>query len=437
MQILIVAVLSAISVASVTGLPFPKQIEELVHGVVVPAHDLPLVMPAHGPPMFLHAANGPKPFIQPSWSANITTTYRSGGQSAGSTMTGVYYYDAVHQRTRQIGRGPDTMFAPTDVSVADVLTANTTGLLNQNITLGSGADAVCKPMTNGTHIAYQDPFYWLASTSPNGTHIVGGEPCDVWAFETSSAIMTMCIAHDGAPREVTLVVSGSSTHTVYSNVRIGLLEDAVFMPSAACATNYPTPACPDTGVVNLDLYRIHGAREPLSLTNRNVADALGDVALVCLMDANDASYVSRWVISANSSWGQYSYCLYSGRNVCYSGSTHQVGRESSLGMGQGHLRGQCSENSDVGNWFSLPEGGECAPGEGVGTRGCTWGGAKRLRTVAASCILQNRGLQEACSKEMGHAPFQNSAAIFRAALASDDPNRGGCPDVGEIDVLMV
>merc|ERR1712224_643206 len=123
----------------------------------------------------------------------------------------------------------------------------------------------------------------------------------------------------------------------------------------ACATNYPTPACTAEGVVSLDLYRIHSPAEPRSLTDRNLGDALGDMAFVCTMGENDASYVSRWTVSANSSWGQYGYCLYvSGKNMCFGGTGHQVGRESAYGLGEGHLQGQCSANADVGSWYSLP-----------------------------------------------------------------------------------
>lgn len=242
------------------------------------------------------------------------------------------------------------------------------------------------------------------------------------------------IAGDMIPRE--LNVSGytlsklGNSQMKFLNVQGGPQKDAVFAPSTACATSYPTRACPSQGVTNLDLYRVHGVSEPLELENRNLGDGLGDMGFFCLMAANDSSLVSRWTVSADTSWGQYAYCLYNHYegNVCYGNTGKKVGRESSLGLGAGHLQGQCSANTDVGSWYSFPAEGQCKDGEAISTNGCTWGDAKRVRTVTASCILQDRGLLKACAAEMGHAPFLRSTAIFEAALASNDPSRGGCPD---------
>merc|ERR1719428_386134 len=193
----------------------------------------------------------------------------------------------------------------------------------------------------------------------------------------------------------------------FSNVQEHAQEDAVFTPSAACARNYPTPACPNQGNADLDVYRVHGTTEPLTLENRNVGDALGDLGFFCLMAANDSSLVSRWTVSASTSWGQYAYCIHStvAGNVCYGNTGKRVGRESSLGLGEGHVQGQCSANTDVGSWYSFPVEGQCKDGEAIGTNGCTWGSTKLIRTVAASCILQDRGLLKVCAAEMGHAPF--------------------------------
>merc|ERR1711957_975742 len=93
-----------------------------------------------------------------------------------------------------------------------------------------------------------------------------------------------------------------------------------------------------------------------------------------------------------------------------------VGRESAMGLGKGALQGQCSPNEDVGNWYSIPAAGECAPGDSIGTKGCTWGPAKRLRTIAASCLV-DRGLLDSCQTEVGHAPFLRSEGIFENCQA--------------------
>ncbi|CAE8604687.1 unnamed protein product [Polarella glacialis] len=141
------------------------------------------------------------------------------------------------------------------------------------------------------------------------------------------------------------------------------------------------------------------------------------------------SVITHWRLTASTSWGQYAYCVYiGGQNVCAGGTDRLVGRDSSFGLGSGPLQGQCSENADCGSWFSLPAAGQCRPGEAVGSRGCTWGEAVALRSVAASCLFEERLLAASCKREQGHAPFAKSAAILAAALASSDPEKGGCPD---------
>merc|ERR1711865_282084 len=135
------------------------------------------------------------------------------------------------------------------------------------------------------------------------------------------------------------------------------------------------------------------------------------------------------------SWGQYSHCLYlDDNNYCFGSSGKQVGRESAVGLGKGSasVQGQCTPNQDVGSWFSFPTEGLCPDGAQVGDMGCTWS-AKPLRTVSAACILNDRGLKDSCANERGHAPLTKSAAIFKAALESSDPAKGGCPDAPTVD----
>lgn len=374
--------------------------------------------------------------IAPSWSAKISAMNAPTG--APGVQSGMYLYEMTqeHQRFRQSIRAPNHIFGPNGFLVADTLSINQSSAFCQNVTIGEGADSVCKAMP----APFYDPFRWLRAAKQNGTSTVDGENCTVWVLEytmpgTSSTMrLSASIAGDSMPRE--LNVSGfrggklGNSQMKFSNVQAGPQEDVAFAPSTACATNYPTPACPNQGNADLDVYRVHGTTEPLTLENRNVGDALGDLGFFCLMAANDSSLVSRWTVSANTSWGQYGYCLYNQKtgNVCYGNTGKQVGRESSLGLGEGHLQGQCSANKDVGSWYAFPKEGQCGDGEAIGTNGCTWGAAKRIRTVSASCILKDRGLLQACAAEFGHAPFLKATAIFEAALASSDPTHGGCPD---------
>ncbi|CAE8622096.1 unnamed protein product [Polarella glacialis] len=219
-------------------------------------------------------------------------------------------------------------------------------------------------------------------------------------------------------------------------MRVGALSEETFALTTACASNYPTPPCSVPGsmqVTTLDLYRIRSASEPDEIQNRNTGDALGDMAFLCGEEAGktyNGSVITHWRLTASTSWGQYAYCVYrSGQKVCAGGTDRLVGRESGFGLGSGLLQGPCSENADCGSWFSLPAAGQCRPGEAVGSpSGCTWGEAVALRSVAASCLFAERLLAASCKREQGHAPFAKSAAILVAALASSDPEKGGCPD---------
>jgi len=254
--------------------------------------------------------------------------------------------------------------------------------------------------------------------------------------------VSACIAADGVPRQFNQTSSiaykaAKSQFMTFSNVTVGPLPDDTFLPSEACRDRWPTPACPAAGVEKMKLYRVRSTKEPSSLDNRNLGDALGDMGFFCSLGGMDETQVvTSWAVEANSSWGQYAYCLFSGgKNTCYSGTARQVGRESALGMGEGALQGQCSKNADVGSWFSMPQEGECPEGATIGMDGCTWR-AQALRTVSARCILEDRGLKASCEKERGHAPMLRSAAIFAAALETADESKGGCPDAGELTVLV-
>mmetsp|Transcript_131742 Transcript_131742/g.328529 ORF Transcript_131742/g.328529 Transcript_131742/m.328529 type:complete len:421 (-) Transcript_131742:144-1406(-) len=383
---------------------------------------LPMLPPGLIPAPLLGAANGQGPTLAGSWSADIVQ------YTGGMVTKGHMFYDRTHQRIRQIIDSHQAIFTQDDRMHFDSVTVNATGL-NQNVTVGLGADAVCKAMS----MPYVDQFAVFALAHHTGSGVVDGVPCEVWTAEVPSANASACIAADGVPRELNSSAGWGLTRVRLGNVTVGPLDPAIFAISLACANRYPTKPCPEGGPRTFSVYRIHGAEEPPELTDRNVGDGLGDMSFVCAIGALEAyrtKLVSSWVLTANASWGQYAYCRFmGGKNSCYGGTGKQVGRESAMGLGKGHLQGQCSTNDDTGSWYSFPGTGECLPGAPVGTDGCSWGLALRKRTVAASCILQDRGLAKVCSEERGHAPYTRSAAIFRAALASSDPSKGGCPDV--------
>lgn len=332
---------------------------------------------------------------------------------------------------------PNALFGPDQESCTDMLSSvvpNSHGY-NTTIQVGKGTNAVCKQQEG----PYYDMFGWLLApdVTHEGSKMADGKRCDVYHLSldvpgVGGYNFSACIAEDGVPREMNvssdLAYKAMSSQVYrFSNVVAQAVSDEVFAPFEVCEERWPMPPCPGGTVERLDIYRVRSAQEPNSLLGRNAGDALGDMAFFCSVGGMDESQlVTHWSVVANSSWGQYAYCLYSGgENVCFGSSGAQVGRESSMGL-HGASQGQCTANAAVGSWFSFPPEGACGEGTEVGD-GCTWKAAP-LRTVSAGCILNDRGLKAACDQERGHAPMSKSAEIFARALSSDDPALGGCPD---------
>lgn len=376
------------------------------------------------------------PIVAPSWAANALQTYGGAGLSDGK---GKYSYDRTNERFRISTCARQTLFhSAGDEMCTDQLTKNVSqGPLayNSNQTVGKGDAAVCKAFPS----PYYDPFGWLAVAHFAGTSVVGFETCDLWAFATTYSGMNLsfsaCIGSDGVPRQFNqsngmAYKAASFQGLTLWNVTVGPLRDEEFAPSEVCAETFPMPPCPHTATKSFSVYRVHSDREPESLENRDTGDALGDMAFFCsLASLDETQLVTKWAVQANSSWGQYAYCLYQGgKNMCYGSTGKHVGRESALGL-EGAAQGQCSANSVVGSWFAFPSEGHCPEGVPIGAGGCTWT-ATVARTVSARCIVRDRGLADSCARERGHAPMVKSAEIFRAALETSDPRLGGCPDAG-------
>jgi len=371
--------------------------------------------------------------LAPAWSAHAEVGYSSDGLGK---KIGTYWRDTFKSAWRIKACALQTLFHPTDHTCTDELSKNSSGYDNLNMTVGVGDDSVCKAFPT----SYYDLFAALKYATRTGSARVGGVSCSVWALETPTYNVSACVASDGVPRQFNLSTglaykAASAQFYTFSNVTVGQPSDSVFAPSDACANKYPMPPCPNLAVQPLDLYRVRSSGEPNVLANRNLGDALGDMAFFCdLAGVDPSQVVTHWSVQANSSWGQYGYCLYQGgKNICYGSTGNRVGRESALGI-EGAVQGQCSPNHQVGSWYSIPAEGECAEGAAVGSDGCTWS-AHSVRSVSAACILNERGLKASCAAERGHAPMLKSAAIFKAALASSDPARGGCKDIEEVLVV--
>eukprot|EP00929_Paragymnodinium_shiwhaense_P057846 TRINITY_DN28974_c0_g1_i1.p1 TRINITY_DN28974_c0_g1~~TRINITY_DN28974_c0_g1_i1.p1 ORF type:complete len:430 (-),score=59.69 TRINITY_DN28974_c0_g1_i1:498-1787(-) len=373
------------------------------------------------------------PTLAQSWTATLLQ------KSPMGDGHGKMFYDVARQRWRMKYCTAQTIFHPDGKMCLDELSNNAAvGSNKMNMSVGQGDDAICKVFPYPYYDILMSPV--LANATLTGEKkTVDGVTCEVWhasaSYPGSTMTISSCIASDGVPREHNVSTgmaykAAATQNYVFSQVILGKPDDALFEPYEVCVKDYPKPACANSTVEKFDVYRTRSAKEPNSLSNRNVGDALGDMAFFCGLGGMDETQViTRWAVEASTAWGQYAYCLYSqGKNICMGNTGKQIGRQSAEGLGEGPVQGQCSPNNDTGSWFSFPEEGQCAPGAKVGDDGCTWR-ATPLRTVSAACVLHGRGLQQACEQERGHAPLLRSAAIFEAALASADPAKGGCPDV--------
>eukprot|EP00933_Yihiella_yeosuensis_P054974 TRINITY_DN5359_c0_g1_i1.p1 TRINITY_DN5359_c0_g1~~TRINITY_DN5359_c0_g1_i1.p1 ORF type:complete len:437 (-),score=55.18 TRINITY_DN5359_c0_g1_i1:336-1646(-) len=372
------------------------------------------------------------PYMAPSWQARVQLF--SGGKLSSS---GMFWREGLKKRWRMQTCVSQTIFRPTDKACLDQLMRKVSLGTQCNITVGEVPNQVCKAIPR----PYYDQFFSMEGARHIGSTKIAGEVCEIWKLEVPLGMhqwynISACLGTDGVPRQYNTSSSQVANKLVrqqrfsFRDVRVGAVADAdaVFENSEVCRKRYPMPPCPNNGVQTLDLYRLHGHKEPLSLRNRDVGDALGDMGWFCELDVDLTKLVTHWKVEVNSSWGQYAYCLYvAGANRCYGSTGQLVGRESALGLGRGAIQGQCSTNDDVGSWFSFPAEGECATDATIGHNGCTWK-ATPLRTVSAACIMNDRGLGKSCTREHGRAPMLNSAALFQSALASSDPAKGGCPD---------
>jgi len=404
---------------------------------LLPFIDWPLMLQELGgelPKDAVDTAHTAGPVLAKQWSANITLeTFGVDGEEPLGSAHMQYYYDAVAQRNRIIADKKVSLLGPNASMHTDQLAMNSSGL-NFNATIGKGSNAICKPF----HRPYFDMFGLLiAYGKRNGSSNVGNQTCEVW--QAAVLNISACIGQNGVPLQFNQSVRGYVSVMTWTDSMLGPPHAQVFMPSSACSSGYPTEPCASNGSSKFDVYRIHSPEEPLSLSNRNVGDALGDMAFTCATKGQglagggdmEGTVVSWWKVEVSLAYGQYAYCLFdhsSRQNLCYGSTGMQVGRESVFGLGRGALQGQCSPNHDVGSWLSFPQAGQCRDGMSIGSDGCTWR-AQWIRAVNTSCILHNRSLADSCKKEYGHPPFSRSAAIFERSLVSPDPEKGGCPDV--------
>jgi len=397
-------------------------------------------------------SGGPRKVLAPQWTAKLVYN----AHMVGMNMTdgrGHLYYDQLGERYRLNVVTDMTVFEPNGTMYRDQLFQNISGTTG-NFTVG-GEDGVCLPYGQ----QYVDLFGWMSVAKKIGERIIAGERCEVWSamlvepmfIQKVKANNTACIAADGVPRDFLKAFTSEKfsgyAHYEMSEVVVGDPGAEAFRPSRACAANYPAAPCGGADRVSeLSVYRVWAPPEPLELDNRNTGDAMGDLSFLCTQGSGEAyrsKLITYWKVDAREDWGQYAMCNFNGRtNVCL-GETSMlmhVGRRASQLQSEAPAAGQCSSNVKQGSQYSFPRQAKCLGGATPSlANDCAWADPRPVRTIRASCLLEDRGLLKACQGELGHAPFAESLRIWEAAFASRDPTTGGCPEVdpNELATLSV
>lgn len=376
-------------------------------------------------------ARGPQLAFAEQWYGTITESLVRHGNPQPSETEGAFIYDLPGRRHRWERSGSLLLLFPYFTEEEVVVSAGAE-MLNVS------SESVCKP----SRAAHVDPFGWLATARPNGSEVVGGEPCQRWISEEDMAVRTVCIAKEGLPRTWTEVHKGKFTaHRLFKEMVVGAAPEHRWAPTA-CTTNYPAAPCKLTGADEasevLTLYRYQNGDEPLNVSNRRMMDSLGAALDICTGNASHSEeLVTMWEVEVSTAWGQFGYCRkvgdgFTGEYACFDDELattpsrrKQVGREAAANLGSSPACGQCSANRATGSWYSLFAGAQCPEGAALGTDGCSWRAARHLRTVDLKCILRDRAMAEACAQLSG-PPFTRPAEIFARAVASGDVHDGGC-----------
>eukprot|EP00049_Salpingoeca_infusionum_P003384 m.66084 g.66084 ORF g.66084 m.66084 type:complete len:280 (+) comp12097_c0_seq1:691-1530(+) len=277
-------------------------------------------------------------------------------------------------------------------------------------------------------------FGWLDSslTVYNGTRTVNGVKCDEWSLTVPAATVGLCTAKSTIVQySVIDRVQHLQTSYDFFNFNPVKPDPSKMIRPAYC--NDPPRICPGPETVaDLDMYIFHPKNTTGTIWDQDTADVLGDTIFVCAdamsnhTTTDHYEYISHYRVRVIEKWGEYAQCNgYPG--VCLGPDLPHVGREAS--MGAKHLGGQCQNNTDLGNWYSLRKMGMCPLGQPMSVASnCTWQIIERVKTIDAHCVLHERGMLADCLAEV-HVPLTNAKRTFELAFASDDEAQGGCPSV--------
>jgi len=250
--------------------------------------------------------------------------------------------------------------------------------------------------------------------------------CQIYTYTDGSVVHNTLYANGTIPVQIIELslytdLNHSQITTLYHLQPSVSMDD--FIPPKICHGN--DYVCPGGNITEIEMYRFHPPGD-ITIDNRNTADALGDVAYVCLAGTSGSdTHISIFKAKVNTSWGQYQLC---NSDQCVgSVDVPSVGHEAPLGIN--YMGGQCSDNVGVGNWYSFNASFKCANESDF--HNCAWYQLGLGKTINVKC-LKRHGFFEACTKD-GGIPYPTALEIWNKAFKFDKSSQGGCPHVAPLD----
>ena len=293
-----------------------------------------------------------------------------------------------------------------------------------------------------THpVPYHNKFAWLAGATYKGGVVHEGQLLQKWEFEIPGNSFVLLVTNVSVPVVQTIIMNTTvltNITTTFTTFTSGAELPGVWTNFNATDFSHPQPCPAPHGTPAAPVVRpvfIFHPNSSFDIVQQDLGDERGDVLFVCtdLLTRNASSthpamdhgyqWITRYDLEHTPRWGQYQNCN-GYPPLCLGAEDFWVGHQAAYALGL-PAAGQCGNNTPVGEWFSLPKGGQCAHGVKPDGSTCTWT-TTRVKTVDSACIFHKQAFLDACQSD-GRAPFAKATALFQAAFASDDPAEGGCP----------
>lgn len=382
------------------------------------------------------ASSASPPVIQPTWRSTVSIT--SAGPSA-SVLGATYIFAENGVKKRRALRSTTKIpFAPLSFVGTPLEWINMTNWTPPpGQTPGIDLNGVLLNSTGaGTYTA--GLFAWLPAATAQGTEMLGNRTLDKWGLTAGATSLYLLVSPEAPTVPVlwhiaTTTFTGNYTFSSFDGSPPP--DDDLWVAYNSSQLLNPAPCAEpvDKTPKSVDMYIFH-PEDNFDIGGQDLGNAAGDTAFTCIdvllgapgsMD-HSYSWITAWTIELVPRWGQYQNCNgYGDEHVCLGANTALVGHEAAEGLGA-PAGGQCTNNPEVGEWWSLPMAAEClgagqAPGDD-----CSWKKAARLKTINSKCLFEQHGFADLCKSER-RSPFAKASAAFLAAFASEDVTKGGCP----------